>query len=365
LTAATLALLEAAVDRYGREAVTDPVALEGALRAVTVAPPEPQIAALVDAAASAAVPRLRAALEQGAEPAAALEQAAGDPTARWAVAVTAAALGLLPRAVALEFPPPAEGTPTVDVPPPTADDLDADTAAATSSPYRRRNLVLGGLGVVVLVLGVVAGVALAGPDAPAPVAPPSPRVDASAAAAPAPTGQPTEQPTGQPTEQPTVPADPRAAFRDPGLLALAEPFLAAEPGALCRPGEPQVNLQESVSCAFPSGHAALFSKLLSIDIMRDLRASFLEGPYAESDSIRSLRWKYVAGRPGVRTGIAPERADAGEGIRVRYVDEEGVPRLYFDQDSCACAGFIALVEPTGDDRADLDALRAYWADPAR
>jgi hypothetical protein len=50
---------------------------------------------------------------------------------------------------------------------------------------------------------------------------------------------------------------------------------------------------------------------------------------------------------------------------VRFVDREGVPRLYFDQDSSGCTGELALSRPTGNDLADLDALRSFWANPAR
>jgi hypothetical protein len=76
-----------------------------------------------------------------------------------------------------------------------------------------------------------------------------------------------------------------------------------------------------------------------------------------------VRWRYVPGRPETRDGIPPGQTDRGEGVRVRYVDREGVPRLYFDQDSSGCTGVIALTRPTGNSRTDLEALRTYWNDP--
>ena len=103
-----LTALEAAVERYGRGTVTDPVALGGALHAVTDPPSEEEIDALVQVASTAAVGRLRAALAQGDEPErtldvavrAAEEGGANPVTAHWATALTRAALGLLPRGYA-------------------------------------------------------------------------------------------------------------------------------------------------------------------------------------------------------------------------------------------------------------------------
>jgi hypothetical protein len=49
---------------------------------------------------------------------------------------------------------------------------------------------------------------------------------------------------------------------------------------------------------------------------------------------------------------------------VRFVGRDGVPRLYFDQDSSGCTGELTPARPTGNDRADLEELRTFWADPA-
>jgi hypothetical protein len=48
-------------------------------------------------------------------------------------------------------------------------------------------------------------------------------------------------------------------------------------------------------------------------------------------------------------------------VRVRFIDaEDGLtPRLYFDQDSTACLGYLA----TGDPTRDLDDLRSFRATP--
>jgi hypothetical protein len=73
-----------------------------------------------------------------------------------------------------------------------------------------------------------------------------------------------------------------------------------------------------------------------------------------------LRWKFAAGRPGVKTGIPAGDPAQGEGVRVRYIDDSGYPRLYFDQESTASSGFIGTGVPT----RDLDDVRAFWADPA-
>jgi hypothetical protein len=193
-----------------------------------------------------------------------------------------------------------------------------------------------------LVITVAAALSLSGRPASAP----SPTAPDATAAAPTP-----------------APADPRTVFRDPALRALAEPFLV-DPAARCEQTEPIINVAESVMCELGRGRLGLFTKVLTADAMRGLRDGFLAGQLAEPGTVRSLRWRYVEGRPGARTGIPPDENDPGEGVRVRYVDNEGVPRLYFDQDSSACIGYLALAEPTGDDEADLEALRSYWANPA-
>ncbi|MCO1655265.1 hypothetical protein [Pseudonocardia humida] len=421
-----LTALDAAVDRFGRAAITDPVALAAALRAATDPPDEAVVDALVRAAASGAVDRMREALARDAEPADALDAAVavaapdiepvGPSPARWACAQLGAALGLLPRDWAdAGGPPPVPGAaPTGDTrdvgegaravlagaatgsaldggaePPPPGSagppsaaagaPLAADAAAAPAepppgapptaeldrgsarpAPARRIGT---GLVALLVVLAVAAGGALfatltsTAEPRPAPAAaPPAP---ATATTAPAPS--PSAAPVGDKDSAPLAgaPADPRDAFVDPGLLALAEPYIGG-PGAVCLGEEPVVNQQESVSCDLGNGYAALFSRMLTVDLLHDLRRSFLEGPYAVPGSVRSLRWKYRAEPPGAKTGIPADSAERGEGVRVRYIDADGsIPRLYFDQDSTASSGFIVAVDPA----RDLDDLRSFWAAP--
>ncbi len=184
-----------------------------------------------------------------------------------------------------------------------------------------------------------------GPPTPAPAAP------TELAAPPAPTSPPT-------------PADARGAFRDPALRALAESFLAG-PAVSCEQRPPATDEAESVACDLGEGRAAVFTRMVTPDVMREQRRGVVEGQNAEPGTVLSVRWRYVAGRPGTRAGVPDGQNDRGEGVRVRFVDREGVPRLYFDQDSSGCTGELALTRPTGNDLADLDALRSFWANPAR
>jgi hypothetical protein len=184
-----------------------------------------------------------------------------------------------------------------------------------------------------------------GPPTPAPAAP------TELAAPPAPTSPPT-------------PADARGAFRDPALRALAESFLAG-PAVSCEQRPPATDEAESVACDLGEGRAAVFTRMVTPDVMREQRRGVVEGQNAEPGTVLSVRWRYVAGRPGTRAGVPDGENDRGEGVRVRFVDREGVPRLYFDQDSSGCTGELTLTRPTGNDLADLDALRSYWANPAR
>jgi hypothetical protein len=184
-----------------------------------------------------------------------------------------------------------------------------------------------------------------GPPTPAPAAP------TELAAPPAPTSPPT-------------PADARGAFRDPALRALAESFLAG-PAVSCEQRPPATDEAESVACDLGEGRAAVFTRMVTPDVMREQRRGVVEGQNAEPGTVVSVRWRYVAGRPGTRAGVPDGENDRGEGVRVRFVDREGVPRLYFDQDSSGCTGELTLTRPTGNDLADLDALRSYWANPAR
>jgi hypothetical protein len=152
-------------------------------------------------------------------------------------------------------------------------------------------------------------------------------------------------------------------FQDEELRTLAAPFLAGSEVS-CAARAPAAGASETVSCDLGDGRTALFSRFTSPDVMRDQRRGFVTGRDAEPGTVLSVRWRYGARGEATRAGIPPGQNARGEGVRVRFVDGEGLPRLYFDQDSCGCAGDIALTRPTGNDRADLEALRDYWADPA-
>lgn len=369
--AVTLTLLDAVVERYGPGTVADPVALAAALRTMTDPPPDHEVAVLAEVAATDALPALRASLERDTDPeraVAAATAAAGHPDRpgddRWAVAHLGAALGLLPRALAAGAERPAAPTTLHPVGP--TEELTGGRATtpgppSTTSP-RRRTRFLVAAAVVVLLVAVGALVVLnrgtATPVAAAGVAPPPATTDPGAATpSPAPTTTP---------EAEAPPADPRSVIKDPGLRAFIEPFLT-EPGARCTSDDaPEVNSQEKVSCVFANGNGGVFEKMLSGDVMRDLRAGFLGGTQAAPGTIvRSLRWKYVPDRPGARTGIPPTSRETGNGTRIRFVHESGMALLYFDDDTTHCIGMLGLPESTGDPQADLDVLRAYWADPGR
>jgi hypothetical protein len=202
--------------------------------------------------------------------------------------------------------------------------------------------------VTITIAATVAGsLSLSGP-------PPSATVMPTEAAAPT---------TDAATAPATAPADPRGVFRDPALRTLAEPFLAG-PGVRCEQGEPAADTAERVTCDLGGGRTGVFARMLTPDVMRDQRRGVVAGERAEPGTVLSVRWRYVEGRPGTRAGIPAGENDRGEGVRVRFIDREGVPRLYFDQDSSGCTGDLALIEPTGDDGADLEALRTFWENPA-
>jgi hypothetical protein len=191
---------------------------------------------------------------------------------------------------------------------------------------------------------VVASPEMATPPAPA-------TASTEAAPAPAPTAAP-----------PTPPADARSVFQDPALRTLAEPFLAG-PAVSCAPRDPDAGVAERVSCDLGGGRTAVFSRFVNPDVMREQRRGIVAGQGARPGTVLSVRWRYVAGTPETRAGIPPGQNNRGEGVRVRYVDREGVPRLYFDQDSSGCTGDFSLTRPTGNARADLETLRRFWADP--
>jgi hypothetical protein len=196
---------------------------------------------------------------------------------------------------------------------------------------------------------------------PGPVAAPPELATPPATPATAPTeAAPIPAPTA---EAPAPPADPRSVFQDPALRTLAEPFLTA-PAASCERRDPGADVTESVACDLGGGRSAVFSRMVTADAMRDQRRAIVAGQDARAGTVVSVRWRYVGDRSETRAGIPPSEEDRGEGVRVRFVDREGVPRLYFDQDSSACTGDIALTRTTGNNRADLEALRTYWSDPA-
>jgi hypothetical protein len=153
-------------------------------------------------------------------------------------------------------------------------------------------------------------------------------------------------------------------FQDPALRALAEPFLAG-PAASCEPRAPAPDETETVACDLGGGHTGVFSRMATPDAMRDRRQDIVLGRQAQPGTVVvSVRWRYVAGGTDTRAGIPAGQTDRSEGVRARYVDPEGVPRLYFDQDATACTGDLTLAPPTGNDRADLEELRDFWADPS-
>jgi hypothetical protein len=196
---------------------------------------------------------------------------------------------------------------------------------------------------------------------------PAPAAASPSLASPPPPPSTTPQdapPTPAPTAAaPPPPADPRDVFQDPQLRALAEPFLTG-PAVSCERRTPDADVTESVACDLGE-HTAVFSRMRTPDAMRALRREIVAGQDARPGTVVSVRWRYVPGRPGTRDGIAAGQTTRGEGVRVRFVDRQGVPRLYFDQDSSGCTGELTLTRPTGNNRADLETLRTFWADPAR
>lgn len=218
--------------------------------------------------------------------------------------------------------------------------------------------------IVASVVGTVSLMRGPGTVAPPPAAVAAPP-DIATPPAEAPTTAPTEAaPTPAPTAAlPAPPVDARSVFQDPALRTLAEPFLAG-PAVSCAERDPGADVTESVACDLGGGRTAVFNRMATPDVMRDQRRGIVAGEGAQPGTVLSVRWRYVVGRPETRAGIPPGQLDRGEGVRVRFVDRAGVPRLYFDQDTSGCTGDLALAEPTGNDRADLEALRTFWADPA-
>jgi hypothetical protein len=300
---------------------------------------------------------MRSALEGGASSDDALSEALSatdpdDPSARWACSLLGRALGYLPRDQADDD---RAATSTGD----RTGAVAPVPAEPTGARRSRRGPLVAVLAVAALLAAGVAYLVVPAPDA-APEAIASPATSAPGTG-PGPTA--TADPTAAPTTEP--PADPLAVFQDPGMRALAEPFLRA-PGSVCEPGSTGVNVQESVGCYnLAGGHAVLFTKFLNRDLMRDIRRGNLQGLLHQPGTTVSLRWKFVDPVAGTRIGIPPGSSEPGEGVRVRFIAEKGDPYLYFDQDSTAVVAMMTLSDRTGNPTVDLDELRSYWADPDR
>lgn len=245
--------------------------------------------------------------------------------------------------------------PTVEVPrPPSVPPADHD-----ARPDRRRGVLAAALAVVMLA-AVAVGLWLTfspgtpAADVPTPVtAMPLP---------PAPSGG-TPQPGGSGAPPPAAaPADPRQAFRNPALLAVAEPYIS-QPGVTCAETQDRdANLREHVTCDLGRGWVGIFQEMRSPDLALQVRESYLSGQVlVDPPSVRSLRWRSVPDQPGVKTGIRVENPDQGEGLRIRFRDQQGKPWLYFDVEGTGLQAYLASPDPT----RDLDDLRTYWIDPSR
>jgi hypothetical protein len=211
------------------------------------------------------------------------------------------------------------------------------------------------------VVGALSLLGALGAGGPAPAAaPPSLALPPPPPSETPPNAPPTPAPTA---EAPPPPADPRGVFQDPALRALAEPFLAG-PAVSCEQRAPDADVTERVACDLGGDRTAVFSRIRTVEVMRDQRRGIVAGEGAQPGTVVSVRWRYAAGGADTHAGIPAGRTDRGEGVRVRFVGRDGVPRLYFDQDSSGCTGELTLARPTGNDRADLEELRTFWADPA-
>jgi hypothetical protein len=158
------------------------------------------------------------------------------------------------------------------------------------------------------------------------------------------------------------PVDPRQAFRDPALLAVAEPYIS-QPGVTCAESENlDPNLREHVTCDLGRGWVGIFQEMRSPDLALRVRESYLSGEVlVEPTSVRSLRWRSVPDQPGVKTGIRAENPDQGEGLRIRFRDQQGKSWLYFDLEGTGLQAYLASPDPA----RDVDDLRTYWIDPSR
>jgi hypothetical protein len=301
---------------------------------------DPEIAALAAATAAAAGLRESAATDPDAALAAAVRTVDpdGDPdvpsAARWACALLGVALGVLPARMGG-----VEGRPAAP-----------DSAAEIGAPRRRPALVAVAV-VAALVLGAVLYWQVgAGPTGvrerptPAPAPPPSAVVEASGPFA-------------------GGPANPRDAFTDPRLLAMAEPYLG-RPGVRCeREPEPQIGMSEQVSCDLGGNYLGYFQSMFTADRVRAIRSAYqrAEGGQPVAETVRSLRWRSVPGRPRAKAGIPGGSRDPGDGIRVRFLDPDGYKWLYFDVDRGLQYALLATPDPAHS----AEDLRAFWAEPGR
>ena len=343
-----LATLDTVVERFGPAALTDPLALGAALRAMPDPLAEDQISLLTEAAGSGAPSRLRTELEAGTPVPSALGEAVAlaseagrgmsAEAARWAVTQLGCAGGLLPRTM-------------------------ADQPAALSTRKRRSPRVrVGpalGAGAVVAVAAVAALAwtqlgAARDTDAratPGPSAGPSPTAPALPAVDPTPSASPT----------PTFAAQPLAAFQAPELRRMAEIYLKSG-GVQCRTAETPLGVQEAVACSFGDHNmVGLFYKYLGPETMKNARDGLISGAGTAKDgTVRQLPWRFLDKRAGTKYGIPMGTWAPAEGLRVRFQNAAtDRPTLYFDQESILCSGvFTAL-------NADRTQLREFWADPER
>jgi hypothetical protein len=258
-----------------------------------------------------------------------------------------------PPAAAAAFRAPSDSV-AIDGPAYLLPSAPGPTAAA---PRPRRRAVLPfALAAVLLVLAVAGVFAVLMPRA---------RDAAAAAPVPTPAAAPLVMPPlpaasadGATTDSATEPApsDPRLAFSDLGLRTLAEPYLlGADP--VCAPSALAADEQERVVCDLGNGWVGLFVRVTDADALYALRDGFERGTGALPGTTTATNWDFVAG--GVKDGLEISDPNPGQGVRVRYTDERGTPRLYFDQEATLALSFLANVDPARDG----EALLAYWADP--
>ncbi|WP_410604295.1 hypothetical protein [Amycolatopsis sp. lyj-90] len=337
----TLTALEDVVDRHGREALSDPIVLTGALRSLPDPPPDAEIGALAAAAGAGAAERMRAVLEGGGSPAEALQAAtaACGAGAEWACGQLGAALGYLPRDTGADEPTTA-----------------STTVLSGEKPKRGKRIAVIAGAVVVVAAVAATGVtfALSGGDEPlAADGPPATQPSSSAPSA----GPLGSAPQAEPSPAP-VPEEAIAAFQDPELLAAAKPYLD-RPDVRCKRAESIVSVRETVNCDLGSGIIASFRVLFFPKQLTSLRKVLqTDNDGARPGSIRTLRWEHVPGRPGIRAGIPVGTPRTGDGTRIRFLEpENGYARLYFDEDSTG----VAVYMQAGTD--DQQVLRKFWADP--